>query len=226
MEKHGIGTDASIPTHINNITVRNYVTLGPGRTLVPTELGIKLLQYFDMDIFWSWSSNCCVYEPRYGHIININLILRSIFISSGIVLVHGYQRIDPYLVLPDTRAAIEAACDRIAKGLQSKEQVINRINVGIVNTAVRACCTDFWCHFHNSMFFILIYSHFTSFHGRCLQRRLLVSGTNSSIFGSTLGAWTGCSRPLFHPWPPQRVKTWASAAGAVATCVSFRCDRR
>jgi hypothetical protein len=39
------------------------------------------------------------------------------------VLVHGYQRIDPYLVLPDTRAAIEAACDRVARGLQSKEQV-------------------------------------------------------------------------------------------------------
>ncbi len=45
----------------------------------------------------------------------------------GIVLVHGYQRIDPYLVLPDTRAAIEAACDKIAKGLQSKEQVIQII---------------------------------------------------------------------------------------------------
>jgi DNA topoisomerase-3 len=79
MEKHGIGTDASIPTHINNITVRNYVTLGPGRTLVPTELGV--------------------------------------------VLVHGYQRIDPYLVLPDTRAAIEASCDRIARGLAGKAEV-------------------------------------------------------------------------------------------------------
>ena len=84
MEKHGIGTDASIPTHITNITTRNYVTLGPGRTLVPTDLGI--------------------------------------------VLVHGYQRIDPHLVLPDTRAAIEASCDRIAKGIASKSTVIDLIH--------------------------------------------------------------------------------------------------
>jgi DNA topoisomerase III len=79
MERHGIGTDASIPTHINNITVRNYVTLGPGRTLVPTGLGV--------------------------------------------VLVHGYYRIDPDLVLPDVRATIERFCDMIAKGVASKEEV-------------------------------------------------------------------------------------------------------
>ena len=82
MEKNGIGTDASIPTHINNIIVRNYVTLGPGRTLVPTALGV--------------------------------------------VLVHGYYRIDADLVLPDVRATIEKFCDMIARGQATKEQVCKK----------------------------------------------------------------------------------------------------
>ena len=44
MEKNGIGTDAPIPTHINNICVRRYCNTDQGRHMVPTNLGILLVQ--------------------------------------------------------------------------------------------------------------------------------------------------------------------------------------
>ena len=44
MERNGIGTDASIATHINNIIERRYVNLGAGRRLIPTDLGVCFVQ--------------------------------------------------------------------------------------------------------------------------------------------------------------------------------------
>jgi DNA topoisomerase-3 len=51
MERHGVGTDASIPQHINNIQTRNYVQVAPtGRRLLPTALGVQLVHaYWTVD---------------------------------------------------------------------------------------------------------------------------------------------------------------------------------
>jgi DNA topoisomerase III len=50
MERHGIGTDASIATHINTICERNFVRVGGHRQLRPTELGVTLVHgYYRVD---------------------------------------------------------------------------------------------------------------------------------------------------------------------------------
>jgi DNA topoisomerase III len=47
MEKFGIGTDASMATHINNICERDYVQIkGGSRKLEPTKMGLALIHGF------------------------------------------------------------------------------------------------------------------------------------------------------------------------------------
>jgi len=44
MEEHGVGTDASMATHIANIVKRGYVTIDEGtRQMVPSALGSALV---------------------------------------------------------------------------------------------------------------------------------------------------------------------------------------
>uniref|UniRef100_A0A0K0ECU3 DNA topoisomerase n=1 Tax=Strongyloides stercoralis TaxID=6248 RepID=A0A0K0ECU3_STRER len=47
MEQNQIGTDASIAGHISNIIERNFVTVERGRKLVPTLLGIELINIYE-----------------------------------------------------------------------------------------------------------------------------------------------------------------------------------
>lgn len=50
MEKKGIGTDASMATHVHNIVTRNYVKLVANRRVEPTKLGRSLLEgYMQID---------------------------------------------------------------------------------------------------------------------------------------------------------------------------------
>ena len=48
MEKNGIGTDASIATHIENIQKRYYVELIAGRKMKPSKLGLVLAQGYHL----------------------------------------------------------------------------------------------------------------------------------------------------------------------------------
>ena len=66
MEKHSIGTDASISVHINNICERNYVqVVSSSRKLQPTPLGIVLVHGYQK-VSFSQKKNCFWYSIDVG----------------------------------------------------------------------------------------------------------------------------------------------------------------
>ena len=83
--------DASIPVHIENICNRNYVRVESGRRLVPTKLGVVLVH-------------------GYQKVSSITIIF-SFDCNARIIL-----QIDPELVLPTMRSAVEEQLSLIAKG--------------------------------------------------------------------------------------------------------------
>lgn len=76
MEKNGIGTDASMATHINNIVEREYVkVVGGSRKLMPTDLGLSLIHGYD-DIDKDLSSS----ELRSGIEKSVNLVAEVFYL--------------------------------------------------------------------------------------------------------------------------------------------------
>lgn len=84
MEKFGIGTDASIPVHINNICVRNYVKVcsvdihSLNDTIFYNHVSVTILNYIH-------------FQVESGR--------RLVPTTLGIALVHGYYRVRCVLFL-------------------------------------------------------------------------------------------------------------------------------
>ena len=81
MEKYSIGTDASIPVHVENIQKRGYAEIATGRKLIPTKLGI--------------------------------------------MLIHGYRKVDFELIAPKMRAEVEEQLELVATGRANFQNVLN-----------------------------------------------------------------------------------------------------
>lgn len=108
-----LGTDASIPVHINNICQRNYVTVESGRKLKPTNLGIVLVHGYykigkEKHFNLRYLAGVCM-----THLLNLYF---SLYICVCVI--------DADLVLPTIRSAVEKQLNLISLGKANFQQVL------------------------------------------------------------------------------------------------------
>ena len=102
MDQNGIGTDASIPQHIQTIQDRGYVQLrdGSGAPILPLKPGRGPVRR----------------SP--GRFL--------VPTARGLALVRGLKALDSSLVEPEVRALIERECGLVAQGDMLQAQVLRK----------------------------------------------------------------------------------------------------
>ena len=139
MESHGIGTDASIATHIKNVEARRYVRLLAGRRLEPTALGLALVQGRppqpqteppDPDYDASPPNPAldrapCPPPRASSPALRPRPPNSSVPASPRLTPPHsGYRRVDAELVLPTVRSHVEQQLNSVASGAVSRAVVV------------------------------------------------------------------------------------------------------
>eukprot|EP00746_Dinoflagellata_sp_MGD_P159613 gnl/MRDRNA2_/MRDRNA2_86731_c0_seq5.p1 gnl/MRDRNA2_/MRDRNA2_86731_c0~~gnl/MRDRNA2_/MRDRNA2_86731_c0_seq5.p1 ORF type:complete len:237 (+),score=52.38 gnl/MRDRNA2_/MRDRNA2_86731_c0_seq5:41-712(+) len=113
MDQKGIGTDASIPQHVQNILDRRYANVcGPGYDgkagkPIPTEQQLYAMR--------KKNPNAPREEITSRHMVPTGL---------GLALIEAYRRVDNELCEPSVRAFMEKQVSQIADGSSTMEDVI------------------------------------------------------------------------------------------------------
>lgn len=118
MDKHGIGTDASIPQHVQNIIDRKYaIVCGPGED---GKSGNRILS--EQEIYQKkWGKrgdpNFQPERPASRHMVPTGL---------GCAMIGGFEKIDRELCEPAVRAFMERQVGMIADGSESLQDVLTQ----------------------------------------------------------------------------------------------------